>query len=407
MKRRHFLETGLALASSSAVAQTKTTKGLPLKIGALIPLTGAGGAYGAAMRNAVLLAADEVNQAGGINGRMIEVVTADCQTNVVKAEIEARRMIEQDKVSAIVGTWASSVTLAVMKITDAANVVEMNVSGAPSISSEDKKDLVWRFHPSQVRFGEACAVALFQMKALRPAFMAINNAAGIGSLDGFKKAWQQTGGTLATEIIYEPGKSSYEFEISQLLKSKPNVVVMGAYAPDMTAIFKDYLKVKPVEPIGWVAPAWAANDDFLKAVGKEAAEGVITVSSASNEGAPAYLRFVKSYEKQYGKLDLSNIYAPMCFDMVQILAMAAMRAGVSASPVEMSGIFRSITNKPGQVVDGFKSAKTFLALGSKVDYDGASGRLNFDHFGDTITPFEIRKYVAGIQVKQRIVKIDS
>lgn len=406
MKRRHFLETGLLLASANALAQPKVPKSIPLKIGALIPLTGAGGAYGAAMRNAVLLAADEINQAGGISGRMIEVTTADCQTNPAKAELEARRMIEQDKVSAIVGTWASSVTLAVMKITDAANVIEMNVSGAPAISSEDKKDLVWRFHPSQVRFGEACAVALFQLKALRPAYMAINNATGLASLDGFKKAWQQTGGTLVTEVMYDPGKSSYDQEVSQLLKAKPNVVVMGSFAPDMTAIYKDYLKVKSPEPLSWVAPGWAANEDFLKAVGKDAAEGVITVSSASNEGSPAFIRFVKNFEKQYGKLDLSNIYAPMCFDMVQVLAMAALRAGSNASAVEMSGVIRSITNKPGQIVDGFNSAKVPLASGIKVDYDGASGRLNFDHFGDTITPFEIRKYVAGAQVRQRIVKID-
>ena len=407
MKRRHFLESGLLLASTNAPAQTRIPIGLPLKIGALVPLTGAGGAYGAAMRNAVLLAADEVNQAGGINGRMIEIATADCQTNAAKAEIEARRMIEQDKVSAIVGTWASSVTLAVMKVTDAANVIEMNVSGAPAISFEDKKDLVWRFHPTQVRFGEACAVALFQLKALRPAYMAINNAAGLASLDGFKKAWQQTGGTLVAELIYEPGKASYDQEVAQLLKAKPNVVVMGSYSPDMTAIFKDFLKVKSPEPLSWVAPAWAANEDFLKAVGKDAAEGVITVSSASNEGSPAYVRFVKNFEKQYGKLDLSNIYAPMCFDMVQILAMAALRSGNSASPVEMSGLIRSITNKPGQVVDGYRSAKAPLAAGLKVDYDGASGRPGFDHFGDTITPFEIRKYVAGAQVRQRIVKIDA
>ncbi len=407
MKRRHFLESGLLVASSTAWGQTKGAKASPLKIGALVPLTGAGGAYGAAMKNAVLLAADEVNQAGGINGRMVEVVSADCQTNPAKAELEARNMIEQEKVSAIVGTWASSVTLAVMKITDAASVVEMNVSGAPGISFDDKKDLVWRFHPSQVRFGEACAVALFQLKALRPAYMAINNATGVASLDGFKKAWLQTGGTLAAEIMYEPGKSSYEAEVAQLLKAKPNVVVMGSFAPDMTAIYKDYLKVKTSEQLSWVAPAWAANDDFLKAVGKDAAEGVITVSSASNEGSPAYLRFVTSYEKQYGKLDLSNIYAPMCFDMVQVLAMSALRTSNNPTAVEMSGVIRSITNKPGQVVDGFKSAKAALLLGTKVDYDGASGRLNFDHFGDTITPFEIRKYVAGGQVRQRVIRIDS
>ena len=407
MKRRHFLQAGLVLASANAMAQTKTIKALPLKIGALVPLTGAGGAYGAAMRNALLLAADEVNHAGGINGRMIEITTADCQTNPARAELEAWRMIEQDKVSAIVGTWASSVTLAVMKVTDAANVIEMNVSGAPAISFEDKKDLVWRFHPSQVRFGEACAVALFQLKALRPAYMAINNATGLASLDGFKKAWQQSGGTLVTEIMYEPGKASYDQEVAQLLKAKPNVVVMGSFAPDMTAIFKDYLKVKSPAPLSWVAPAWAANEDFLKAVGKDAAEGVITVSSASNEGSPAYVRFVKNYEKQYSKLDLSNIYAPMCFDMVQILAMAALRAGNSTTSFEISGLIRSITNKPGMVVDGFKSAKAPLAVGNKVDYDGASGRLGFDHFGDTITPFEIRKYVAGAQVRQRIVKIDA
>lgn len=407
MKRRHFLESGLVLASANALGQTKVTKGATLKIGALVPLTGAGGAYGAVMRSAVLLAAEEVNQAGGINGRLVEVISADCQTNPLKAEVEARKMIEQDKVSAIIGTWASAVTLAVMKVTDAANIIEMNVSGAPGISFEDKKDLVWRFHPSQVRFGEACAVALFQLKALRPAYMAINNATGVASLEGFKKAWLQTGGSLAAEIMYEPGKLNYEAEVAQLLKAKPNVVVMGSFAPDMTAIYKEYLKAKGQDPLSWVAPAWAANEEFLKAVGKDAAEGVITVSSASNEGSSAYMRFVKNFEKQYGKLDLSNIYAPMCFDMVQILAMSALRAGNNATGLEMSGVIRSITNKPGQVVDGFKLAKAVLATGAKVDYDGASGRLNFDHLGDTITPFEIRKYVSGIQVRQRIVRIDS
>ncbi|HUG37499.1 MAG TPA: ABC transporter substrate-binding protein [Candidatus Limnocylindrales bacterium] len=82
-------------------------------LGALNPLTGAGGSYGPSMRKAIEWVISEVNAAGGVAGRQVQLAAEDDQTNPEAAVRAARKLIDVDKVAAIMGTWASSVTTAV------------------------------------------------------------------------------------------------------------------------------------------------------------------------------------------------------------------------------------------------------------------------------------------------------
>ena len=108
----------LTLASASAASLALPGWALaqssePIKIAALLPLTGGGGAYGPSMQRAAELVVNEVNAAGGVLGRKVQLLTEDDQTNPDAAVRAARKLIDADKVCAIVGTWASSVTTAV------------------------------------------------------------------------------------------------------------------------------------------------------------------------------------------------------------------------------------------------------------------------------------------------------
>ena len=117
---------GLRLARTSrARAQSAA-----YRIGALNPVTGAGGTYGGGMQKTILFALDEVKRVG-IDGRTLEVFAEDTQTAPDAAVLAARKLIDANHVDAILGTWSSSVSLAVQPITNAADVLLFHVSSAP------------------------------------------------------------------------------------------------------------------------------------------------------------------------------------------------------------------------------------------------------------------------------------
>jgi branched-chain amino acid transport system substrate-binding protein len=112
--RRQLMVGAGAAALAIGMPAILRAQSEPIRLGALNPLTGAGGSYGPSMRKAIELGVEEINAAGGLlDGRMVELYGEDTQTNPEAAVRAARKLIDADQVSAIMGTWASSVTTAV------------------------------------------------------------------------------------------------------------------------------------------------------------------------------------------------------------------------------------------------------------------------------------------------------
>ncbi len=402
--RRRFLQsTGLA-AASCAVPSLLFAQGQgTFRIGTLTPLTGAGGPYGPGMLKAILLAVDEVNAAGGAGGRKLEVFAEDGQTQPQAAVLAAKKLIEVNKVQAILGTWASGVTLAVMPLTDAAGLIEMNVSGAPAISTEDKKDLVWRFQATNDRFGYAFAEIAKKRKFTRPATMAFNNASGRGNTEGFTKAWTAAGGKVVASVVYEPNRPSYRSELQKVLAEKPDVIVTGSYLPDTTIILREWFQSG--EKTNWIIPGWAANPELIKVLGPEVTEGIISVDTVSSETAPSYKHFDALYLKAMGKPAASNVYAAMTYDMVICLALAMEAAGPNATVEQINAKLREVSNPPGTATYTFAEGKALLAKKQKVNYEGASSKLDFDKYGDASPDFGVYVIEKGQLVRRDVVAV--
>ena len=120
----------------------------PIKLATLTPLTGAGGPYGPVMAKAAASVVEEVNKAGGVLGRRIVLVSEDDQTNPEAAVRAARKLIDVDKVSAIMGTWASSVTTAVAPLCWESKTFLCTVSGADSITLLPHQGFLIRTQPN-------------------------------------------------------------------------------------------------------------------------------------------------------------------------------------------------------------------------------------------------------------------
>ena len=276
--RRQFIGTiGAATTLIGAPSILRAQGQGTFRIGALYPVTGSGSPFGSGMQKMIIAAAEAVNAAGGAAGRKIEIVSEDTQTSPQAAVLAAKKLIDVNKVQAVLGTWSSGVSLAVVPLTNDANIILMNTSGAPALSvpPANAKGLSYRFQATNDRFGRAFAEICEKEGFKRPATMAFNNASGIGNTEGFRKAWEGKGHKVVESVVYEPNQPTYRSELQKVLAANPDVIVTGSYLADTTIIMREWYQSG--EPVKWVMPGWAASPDLVKAVGSEVVEGVISV----------------------------------------------------------------------------------------------------------------------------------
>jgi branched-chain amino acid transport system substrate-binding protein len=347
-------------------------------IGALNPITGAGSFYGSGMQQTILFAADQVNAAGGAGGRTLKVFAEDTQTQPEAAVLAAKKLIEVNKVQAILGTWSSSVTLAVMPLTEAANIILMHNSGAPEITTENKKGLVWRFAPSQNLYGRVFAEVCRKNGFKRPATMALNNASALGQIQVFSKTWKAMGGNIVESVVYEPKMPTYRSELEKVLAAKPDVIILGSYLPDTTILLREWYQTGINTK--WIIPQWAATPKLIEALGENVTEGIITIFRQENT-SPAFVTYSDLYKKATGKSGSDNLYAAMCYDMVNVLALAMEAAGPGASVLQINSKIRTVADGPGTEVYSFAEGKKALKKGP-INYNGAGSWIDLDKFGD-------------------------
>src|SRR4051794_39417352 len=398
-RRQALAGAGVALLARAARAQNAT-----YRIGALNPITGAGGTYGTGMQKTILFAVDEVKRTGGVDGRTLEVLAEDTQTAPDPAVLAARKLIDANKVTAILGTWSSSVSLAVQPITNAADALLFHVSSAPALSApaQNGKHLGWRFQAGSPRIGAAYATIAERNGAKNPAYMAFNNDVQIASTNIFKAEWEKRRGKIASSVVYEPNRTSYAAELQKVLAAKPDFLVVSGYVPDTTIILREAYEAGNTTKI--VIPGWAFGPSLASALGNEVLESLIVFDSVPDANGPAFATFDAGYKAAMGTSGVSNVYAAMCYDMVIVLALALQKAGPSAGNDQVAAAIREIAGPSGQTISSFAEGKAALKAGQKINYEGASGPLDFDESGDAISVFGVNVIHGGKLDRQYVLK---
>lgn len=386
ISRRGFLVSGTAFAAAGGLsAPTLAQGGRIFRLGSLNSITGIGGPYGPYMLEAIKIAVNEVNSAGGAAGRTFQIFAEDDQTKPEAAVLAVKKLVEINKVEAVVGIWASSVGLATMPITNDANIITMNTCGAPEMLTENKKGLAWMFQASNAIFGNAFAEVARRRGFKRPAVMAFNNSTFVGQANYFKSAWEANGGKVSEFVIYEPNQSSYRTELARVLATKPDVISLSAYRPDATIILKEWYQTG--QECKFIMPGWTANEDLVKALGKEAMEGIISISNVAAEEHPAFKRFASEFKKVTNREP--DIFSAQSYDMVITLALALEAAGAEADVAGVNSKIRGVTGTGGAKVNSFIEGRDAMRGGKRVDYEGASSRLEFGKQGETVPDFGV------------------
>ena len=391
MTRRQLLKAsgtaGLALGAPALLAAPAQE---PIPIGTRCPLTGAGGSYGPDMQRSVVAVVERINKAGGIHGRPIQLFHEDDQTNAEAGVRAARKLIDVNRVVAIVATWASAVTLAVKPLCVEAKVFLIGVSGADSVTQGDHKGYVARTQPNtqlQGRMYGKFAVTKKEWK--RVAYLALQTPYAQSFGDGFAAVLKAAGVTITDSLIYEDKKPSYRSEVTRVLATNPDLIMLEGYTPDSIVVAKDIYKAAYKGAI--LAPSFAVNAKFIEGAGADVAEGIWNMDRAPLFDSSAY----KEFSAAVPRSDQSP-YAPQAWDQMSLVALALAAGKGEISGTTIKDHLRAVANPPGAVVHSYAEGARLLHEGKKVNYEGASGSCDFDPIGDILSaPFAVQQVRKG------------
>ncbi len=378
---------------------------LDLVIGDSIPLTGDLADFGPPGQKASDLAVAEITKAIGTAGvdHTVSVVHEDNETNPQAAVSAARKLVDSDGASCITGAWASAdsePTALSVAIPD--GVLQISpASTNPGLTDLDDNGLFARTSPPDTFQGptlaDAIAADLGSAEGKTVNIGARNDDYGTALAETFSAAWEELGGTIGAEVIYDPEQPSYNSEAGQITAGNPDAFVIVDFP-------ETFVKVGPaLERTGNWDPtkAWGtdglASSDLPGDVGEEIVEGMRgTAPGAPDEGA-ASAAFEKAYVAAEPVAVERQTFDAQQFDATVLCYLAAVSAG-STDGQDMADALIDITAPGGTEYTWEQLPEAIEALqnGDDIDYTGASGAIDMDETGDaTAGVYDTYQYKGG------------
>jgi branched-chain amino acid transport system substrate-binding protein len=340
----------------------------PLRIGVALELTGREADLGVQTRNGISLAVDAVNQTGGINEQLIELEVKDDQGNPETAQQVDRELIDKG-VAAILGHVTSQQSLAGLTVTRPAGVVLFSAT-ATSTELTGKNDLFFRVIGDNAH--DSCALAGYILKDFGIQKVAVvydedNASYSRTFVDSFESAFTQQGGVITTIVDFSNTEQpDFTPILKQVQASNPQGLVLVASAANTAFL------VQKARLLEWDIPifssTWAFSETFLQNGGL-AIEGVemVTPYDVSNY-SPAMEQFRQKYKDAFGTEP--NFGAAQGYEAAMVLVEAIKRSG------------GDMNNLPD-------------ALRSIQGFDGLSGTISIDPYGDVIRSLYLTRVVNG------------
>ena len=355
-----------------------------VKLGVLVPLTGALGDYGGPGAKAADLAASQINTAAGDSGFKVTLVTEDTKTDPQAAQEAATKVIESDGVGAIAGPWGTPELIPTVEnvTVDAGIPIVTPSATGPDITTLDDDGLVFRTPPSDAIQGKVLAQvvadALGEGKTVNTASR--NDSYGDALVSEFTAAYEALGGTVGKNVSYNPEATSLNSEAQQIVEGSPDGWVIIDYTGTWPKLGPALVRTGKWDPAKTFTGDGLRSTELTKDVGKETTEGIRGTVPTSLD-APAGEAFDALWKKEIA--EPRQTYDAQNFDAVMLLALAAAAAG-STDGADIAGKLAEVSGPPGTkyTFEQLADALTAAQNGEDIDYEGASGPIDLDENGD-------------------------
>jgi branched-chain amino acid transport system substrate-binding protein len=373
----------LTVAALAALAAAPALAG-EIKVGSVAGVTGPIAELVAPIVGGRNLAAEHINAQGGLlAGDTLVLMLADSQCDP-KAGVDAgNKVVNVEQVVAIVGASCSGATNGmVQSVTIPAGIPSVSDSAtAPSISDLKDNDLVFRTAPSDAYQGAALAQLAWDAGYRKLAVTYANDDYNAGIAGVFVSSFEGLGGAVTANQVHEPNKASYRAEIKTLSGGGAEGLALFAYyGGSGITIIRNALETGAFEK--FMAADGMFDVSVIEQIGADNLRGNLMITqSASDPENASYQLFAEAY-KATG-MDPAAPYASHGYDATFLVALAIEKAG-EADPAKIAAALREVSNAPGEVIrpGEWDKAKALIAAGKDVNYEGASGSVDFDANGD-------------------------
>lgn len=315
---------GYLFTRSSSAPEAMNTG--PIKIGFVGPLTGDAANIGQNAKAAVDIAVDEVNKAGGLNGRPLQVIYEDGKCNGVASASAANKLINIDKVPVILGGACSGETLAFAATAEQTKTVVLSYcSSAPAITNAG--DYIFRDYPSDSFQGSFAADYIYNiLKKKNVAVMYVKSDWGVGIKDVFEAKFKELGGTVIDEEGYDQTAKDLRTELTKVKASKPELVYFLGYTDE------SIVGLKQAKEIGLKAPLFGGDawDDakIWTETGTAGDNAMYSVVSSNPSHA-----FKLAMKAKVGSDEIA-VCSPTAYDAVKIIAQVMNKVGGNPAAIK-------------------------------------------------------------------------
>ena len=368
-----------AASTAGSAAGSAAASGDTIKVGVLGPLTGDVSVYGQAVINGVTLRLKQANEAGGINGKQIEIITMDEQGDPTQAVTCFTKMCDQG-ITALVGDVTTAPTLAVAAESADYNMPMVTASAtAESVTYDAETDTVnenvFRATFTDPFQGVKMADYAYQKLGYTKAAVIFKKGADYneGLAENFVNEFEALGGTIVDEESYSDGDVDYKTQLTTILGKGPETVFCPNYYQEVGQILSQ------AESVGLTVP-------FLGGDGWDGLEGYATNDQlkdtyfCANYAKGSNPDFENAYKEKYGE-DYPNGFSPLGYDAAITLCY-----GIQAA--EDAGLEAGTDEYKQAVIDGIKNGTI----------EGITGTFTFDEHNNPVKSTAILTYVDGAPV---------
>lgn len=300
-----------------------------IKIGEYGSLTGTTATFGISTKNGIDMALEEINAEGGLLGKKVQVIVEDDQARPEEAANAVKKLINLDKVVAVLGEVASSRSLAGAPVCQAAKIPMVTPSSTnPAVTQ--KGDYIFRVCFTDDVQGYAAAV--FTLQSLGKKKVAIlkdvKNDYSVGLAEFFKQKFTQLGGKIVAEEAYTEGDQDFNAQLTAIKAKKPEAIFIPGYYTEVGLIAQQAKKLQVnavlVGGDGWESPK-LLDVATVNTRGDALHNSYFTTHYAADEPRPIVQKFVSKYRERYQ--ETPDAIAPLAYDAARILFDAIGRAG--------------------------------------------------------------------------------
>lgn len=380
------LGAALALAACGGGSNNTTSTHLPtgpVTMGVLSCFTGPLASLGQAMLQGSQIAQKAINDAGGILGQQLKLQHADTQCDEADGAVAVRQLLGFNNVVGIIGPETQEISAVTPIITSAK--VPTQFQGGSTQFDKNTNPYLWRDSPSDSQLGVAMALYAWNKGYKKADLIFYSDIAAQTFPPPITATFKKLGGTVVKSYTISPGQSSYLSTAQQVIADSPDVIFTQTDAPTAAVLFKNFKSLNNLA-IPFVGTDVTGGDDYLKAITYPVAhEHLTSVYGVSVSGAAAD-EFNKDFAAMFGAGQQPLANANYAYDSVISQALAIDAANSINGP-DINAQIGKVSNPPGTQCYTYASCLSLVKAGTKINYDGASGPLDYNKYHNTFGPY--------------------